>query len=95
MFKNTVLSSSLLLSPPNFVDINLAIKYVIDFTCLSCFASYQCECDRGFTLSEDKKSCSDIDECLVNNGGCSQLCVNEPGSYKCECQNGFYPTDSE
>ncbi len=52
-------------------------------------------CNKGFKLSEDKKSCSDIDECLTNNGGCSQLCVNEPGSYKCQCKKGFYPTDSE
>jgi hypothetical protein len=39
---------------------------------------------------------SDIDECLINNGGGSQLCVNEPGSYmKCQCKKGFYPTYSE
>ena len=31
----------------------------------------------------------DIDECITNNGGCSQICANEVGSYKCLCYPGF------
>ena len=31
----------------------------------------------------------DIDECLSNNGGCNQICVNTLGSYKCRCRAGF------
>ena len=27
----------------------------------------------------------DIDECAVNNGGCSHDCTNTVGSYMCEC----------
>jgi len=29
--------------------------------------------------------CVDIDECLEDNGGCDQECVNIPGSYRCLC----------
>ncbi|XP_072913707.1 uncharacterized protein, partial [Hemitrygon akajei] len=32
---------------------------------------------------------SDVDECLQDNGGCSQLCVNTVGSYHCACHPGY------
>ena len=31
----------------------------------------------------------DTNECSVNNGGCSQSCVNKPGSFECGCKTGF------
>ena len=32
---------------------------------------------------------ADVDECLVNNGGCSQLCVDTADSFECACNAGF------
>ena len=32
---------------------------------------------------------TDINECLSNNGGCSQICTNTNGHYVCSCQTGF------
>jgi len=34
---------------------------------------------------------SDIDECVINNGNCSEFanCTNFPGSYNCTCMTGF------
>ena len=32
---------------------------------------------------------ADIDQCLTNNGGCEQLCVNEIPGHVCECDPGF------
>ena len=34
---------------------------------------------------------SDVDECSVNNGGCSQFatCTNEPGDFTCTCNLGY------
>ena len=33
---------------------------------------------------------TDIDECaLFNNGGCEQICINNPTSYTCACKPGF------
>lgn len=31
----------------------------------------------------------DVDECLINNGGCSQGCVNTVGSFYCVCVYGY------
>jgi hypothetical protein len=40
-------------------------------------------CNSGFTLNTNQLGCTDINECAVNNGNCSDLCVNEPGYYNC------------
>ena len=32
---------------------------------------------------------TDINECLSNNGSCSQTCTNTNGSYICSCQLGY------
>jgi len=34
---------------------------------------------------------SDVDECAVNNGGCSPVanCINIPGSLTCNCLQGY------
>ena len=34
---------------------------------------------------------SDINECLINNGGCHSdaICTNTPGSFSCSCKSGY------
>uniref|UniRef100_A0A3B5L0J9 Signal peptide, CUB and EGF-like domain-containing protein 1 n=1 Tax=Xiphophorus couchianus TaxID=32473 RepID=A0A3B5L0J9_9TELE len=39
--------------------------------------------------------CPDVDECLDNNGGCQQVCVNTMGSYECQCKDGFFLSDNQ
>lgn len=34
-------------------------------------------------------TCVDVNECLVNNGGCSQICANNDGSFACGCESGL------
>lgn len=37
----------------------------------------------------------DVDECVVNNGGCQHICVNTMGSYECRCKEGFFLSDNQ
>jgi hypothetical protein len=55
------------------------------------FGGYQCFCPWGFcdTRPMNGTQCVDLNECLVNNGGCQQNCNNRVGSYACSCQSGF------
>ncbi|XP_070141824.1 latent-transforming growth factor beta-binding protein 4 isoform X2 [Drosophila kikkawai] len=46
------------------------------------------ECGLGWMLGS-KGKCVDIDECQVNNGGCSHRCENSEGSFKCSCPPGY------
>ena len=31
----------------------------------------------------------DINECLIDNGGCNQICLNTQGSFTCSCGTGY------
>ena len=34
-------------------------------------------------------SCTDINECAVNNGTCQHICRNTGGSFSCSCRSGY------
>ncbi|TKS67243.1 Low-density lipoprotein receptor-related protein 2 [Collichthys lucidus] len=48
----------------------------------------QCTCPLGYQLSNDSKTCEDVNECNPP-GLCSQHCFNERGSFRCHCQDGY------
>lgn len=37
---------------------------------------------------EQQDSCN-VNECLTDNGGCSQLCVDLPHTFRCACKPGY------
>jgi len=48
-----------------------------------------CTCKPGY--SGDGKTCADVDECAVGNGGCdaNAACANQAGSFSCACKPGY------
>lgn len=42
---------------------------------------------------EPKDKCGK-DECKINNGGCSQRCVDTPAGFYCECYPGYKLVDN-
>ncbi|XP_040532597.1 low-density lipoprotein receptor-related protein 2 isoform X11 [Gallus gallus] len=48
----------------------------------------QCTCPVGYQLTNDSKTCEDINECDPP-GFCSQHCYNERGSFRCYCDEGY------
>ncbi|XP_058832942.1 uncharacterized protein LOC131690887 [Topomyia yanbarensis] len=63
--------------------------------CINTWSGYRCSCAGlpGTRLSQDGHSCEDIDECTVNNGGCSHTCLNTLGRAFCVCPEGFMLDD--
>ena len=47
-----------------------------------------CYCATGRALSQDNRTCTDLDECK-EWGHCDQLCSNSDGSYTCQCAAGY------
>ena len=73
--------------------------------CTNTVGSYNCSCNTGYSLDSNGRNCTgislyvyavyitflltDIDECVTNNGGCSQNCSNNFGTFICSCNTGY------
>merc|ERR1739838_170001 len=51
---------------------------------------YTCSCSEGFILSQDGHNCTEINECMYDNGGCQYDCMNLAGGYECGCPMGMF-----
>lgn len=67
------------------VDIDECKNYKCGGRCINLPGTYQCECDKGYRLEDDR--CVDVDECLSNP--CQGRCINLIGSFRCECGEGY------
>ncbi len=58
-------------------------------TCSDLSGTASCVCPAGYQF--DGKTCSDVNECLTNNGGCdvNATCANTIGSLTCACKSGY------
>ncbi|MBN2530997.1 MAG: choice-of-anchor D domain-containing protein [Deltaproteobacteria bacterium] len=59
--------------------------------CMNLGGTFLCtECPNGYALADDRMSCVEIDECLLNMDACDEnaTCENTDGSYICTCNKG-------
>ena len=62
--------------------------------CTNTPGSWNCSCNAGFDgagSSGAGNTCTDINECHDDDGGCADICLNLPGSYRCACNEGYAP----
>jgi len=61
--------------------------------CQNLDGSFECGCSAGYSLGDDKQTCSDIDECL-NENACQDnaTCKNNAGGFTCTCNAGYTKT---
>lgn len=49
-------------------------------------------CDKNMDCpgyeDEEQDACG-VNECLINNGGCSQECIDLPHTFRCACKPGY------
>lgn len=57
-------------------------------TCYNTPGSYYCGCPAGLRITNDLRSCEDVNECLLRNGHgpCQDTCHNTYGAYHCSCK---------
>lgn len=54
-----------------------------------------CYCDViGIPTPISGTTCTDFDECTIDNGGCEQDCSNTDGSFLCSCKAGYALSDN-
>lgn len=76
------------------IDECISEEYQCSHECHNNHGSYYCSCPNGLTLSDDRKTCIDFDECSQDTNVCGDLaCQNTYGSYKCLCENGVDEPD--
>ncbi|VDL61324.1 unnamed protein product [Hymenolepis diminuta] len=72
-------------------DPNRCIVYGCEPPCeigqgLCDYESKKCVCESGFMGDRCE---TNINECAVNNGGCSHICVDTHGAFTCDCPPGM------
>lgn len=62
-----------------------------DQMCSNTMGSFECRCNPGYTLADERRSstCIDIDECALDLHNCQQECINTVGGFGCACFTGY------
>ncbi|KAJ8275459.1 hypothetical protein COCON_G00072110 [Conger conger] len=56
--------------------------------CVNVPGSFSCQCEPGFQLAGNNRSCIDVNECDMG-APCQQRCYNTYGTFLCRCEQGY------
>uniref|UniRef100_A0A8D3ABZ1 Matrilin 4 n=1 Tax=Scophthalmus maximus TaxID=52904 RepID=A0A8D3ABZ1_SCOMX len=76
------------------VDLCTEGKHNCEQICISSPGSFTCDCNKGYKLNDDKKTCSMIDYCSFGNHSCDHECVSVLSGYHCRCNQGYRLLDN-
>lgn len=70
------------------VDIDEGRSRYCQHRCVNVPGSFSCECEPGFQLAGNNRSCVDVNECEMG-APCQQRCYNSYGTFLCRCDQGY------
>ncbi|XP_049590228.1 matrilin-4 isoform X3 [Syngnathus scovelli] len=71
------------------IDLCAEGKHDCEQICVSSPGAFTCDCEQGFTLEPDNKTCSMLDFCSFGNGTCEHECVSVLNGFRCRCNDGY------
>uniref|UniRef100_W5KF76 EGF containing fibulin extracellular matrix protein 2b n=1 Tax=Astyanax mexicanus TaxID=7994 RepID=W5KF76_ASTMX len=70
------------------VDIDECRYRYCQHRCVNVPGSFSCQCEPGFQLAGNNRSCVDVNECEMG-APCQQRCYNTYGTFLCRCEQGY------
>uniref|UniRef100_A0A669BZ52 Matrilin 4 n=1 Tax=Oreochromis niloticus TaxID=8128 RepID=A0A669BZ52_ORENI len=71
------------------IDLCAERKHNCEQICVSSPGSFTCDCNKGYKLNNDQRTCSMIDYCSFGNHSCDHECVSVLNGYRCRCNEGY------
>ncbi|KAK6477699.1 EGF-containing fibulin-like extracellular matrix protein 2 [Huso huso] len=70
------------------IDIDECRYRYCQHSCVNSPGSFACQCEPGFQLAGNNRSCVDVNECDMG-APCQQRCYNTYGTFICRCDQGY------
>ncbi|KAI8506374.1 hypothetical protein Bbelb_158010 [Branchiostoma belcheri] len=63
----------------------------VNAVCHNTAPGYRCECHPGYEMTDDERTCQEINECATESHDCHEhaQCNNTAGGFTCACAEGF------
>uniref|UniRef100_A0A8C6SHF5 Matrilin 4 n=1 Tax=Neogobius melanostomus TaxID=47308 RepID=A0A8C6SHF5_9GOBI len=71
------------------IDLCAEGKHDCEQICLPTPGAFTCNCNKGYQLNANKKTCSTIDLCAEGKHDCEHVCLPAPGVFTCDCNWGY------
>uniref|UniRef100_A0A673GSS9 Matrilin-4-like n=1 Tax=Sinocyclocheilus rhinocerous TaxID=307959 RepID=A0A673GSS9_9TELE len=75
------------------IDLCAEGKHDCDQICIASPGSFTCDCNTGYMLNDDKRTCTMIDYCSFGNDSCEHQCVSVLNGFNCRCNEGYSLND--